>query len=98
MMNPVTIQIPRLHADALASLIIKTPRERLPTFLDYEHLMEFVEGVEAAKRLENAIYNCGLRQFGMQSLRNDRVETFEVSPAVALSLAYFMEEHKRAML
>lgn len=95
MKKDISIQIPRLHAEAMADLIAKTPRTELPIHIDYEILCEFCEAVENANRLEKAIYNCGLRQFGMQSLRNDEVKTFDVNPEVALTLACFMEYFRR---
>jgi len=91
----ITIQIPRLHAEVIADLVRKTPRENLPEFIDYETLCEFTEAVENANRLEKSIYHSGLRQFGMQSLRNDETKTFGITSDIARELAYFMEDYKR---
>lgn len=95
MKKDISIQIPRLHAEAIADLILKTPVEELPHFIDRDVLDEFVEAVQNASRLEKAIYHCGLRQFGMMSLHSEETKTFDVNPEVALTLAYFMEEYKR---
>lgn len=95
MKKDISIQIPRLHAEAMADLIAKTPREDLPLHIDIDFLYEFEDAVRNAIRLENAIYHCGLRQFGMMSLSSGEINTFDINPEVALTLAYFMEEYKR---
>lgn len=95
MKKDVSIQIPRLHAEAIADLIFKTPVNELPHFIDRDVLDEFTEAVENANRLEKAIYHSGLRQFGMMTLQSKEFETFDINPEVALTLAYFMEEYKR---
>lgn len=95
MKRDISIQIPRLHAEAIADLIFKTPRADLPANIDIDLLYEFMEAVENANRLEKAIYHSGLRQFGMMTLQSKEFETFDINPEVALTLAYFMEEYKR---
>lgn len=91
MKKDISIQIPRLHAEAIADLISKIPRVEIPLHIDYDILYEFYDAVEHAIRLEKAIYNCGLRQFGMMSLQGKEFETFDINPEVALALACFME-------
>lgn len=95
MKTDISMKFPRLHADLIVDLILKTPREQIPLHVDYDYLCEFVEAVENAKRLEQSIYNCGLRQFGMQMLSNEEISEFDITPRVALALAGFMEEYKR---
>lgn len=95
MKKDISIQIPRLHAEAIADLIFKTSRADLPANIDIDLLYEFMEAVENASRLEKAIYHCGLRQFGMMSMASEEIRTFDINPEVALTLAYFMEEYKR---
>ena len=46
-------------------------------------------------RLEKSIARCGLRQFGMMAVTPDMIKSVDVTPEVALSLAYFMESYKR---
>lgn len=95
MKTDVSIQIPRLHAEAIADLIHKTPREEIAQFVDYDVLEEFTEAVEHAVRLERAVYGCGLRQFGMMTVHSKQTETFDITPRIALELACFMEQYKR---
>ncbi|AAX78544.1 hypothetical protein AVU18_gp215 [Citrobacter phage IME-CF2] len=95
MKTDISMKLSRLHADLIADLILKTPREQIPLHVDYDYLCEFVEAVENAKRLEQSIYNCGLRQFGMQSLCGEEISEFDITPKVALALAGFMTEYRR---
>lgn len=91
MKKNVSIQIPRLHAEAIADLISQIPRIEIPLHIDYDVLCEFFDAVDYATRLEKAIYNSGLRQFGMMTVQSKEVKTFDINPEVALTLACFME-------
>lgn len=95
MKKDISIQIPRLHAEAIADLISKIPRIEIPLHIDYDILCEFYDAVEHATRLEKAIYNSGLRQFGMMTLQSKEFETIDINPEVALALACFMEYVKQ---
>ena len=86
----MNIHLPRLYAELVADLILKSDRSTMEDYHDWEHLDNF-----AVIRLEKSIARCGLRQFGMMAVTPGMIESVDVTPEVALSLAYFMESYKR---
>lgn len=91
----MNIHLPRLYAELVADLILKSDRSTMEDYHDWEHLDNFAEDVENMIRLEKSIARCGLRQFGMMAVTPGMIESVDVTPEVALSLAYFMESYKR---
>ena len=91
----MNIHLPRLYAELVADLILKSDRSTMEYYHVWEHLDNFAEAVENMIRLEKSIARCGLRQFGMMAVTPDMIKSVDVTPEVALSLAYFMESYKR---
>lgn len=71
----MNIHLPRLYAELVADLILKSDRSTMEDYHDWEHLDNFTEAVENMIRLEKSIARCGLRQFGMMAVTPGMIES-----------------------
>ncbi|UQJ95807.1 hypothetical protein ALHIDCOG_00420 [Klebsiella phage CPRSB] len=91
----MNIHLPRLYAELVADLILKSDRSyngRLPRLGTSGQFRRGCRKHDPTGKIDCSLWASSVRYDGGNS---GMIESVDVTPEVALSLAYFMESYKR---